>query len=170
MASEHNFSINDGVHGELPSIAPEQLGIIASFMALSMWIVLEFHVRIFRLFTWRRSLYFWSLMVLAWGILLHRYHGSQPDDGMQRRAAHDLQRWISLELVRAGLSMAGIRAHECHRLVDDCDGGVAGTVFAVGWPNSPRARCKGLPQDYAEILLGCTSSHAMSSSTASCSA
>ena len=72
MASEHNFSINDGVHGERPSIAPTQLGVISAFMALSMWIVLEFHVRVFRLFTRRRGLYFWSLLILAWGIILHR--------------------------------------------------------------------------------------------------
>ena len=76
MASEHNFSINDGIHGDLPSVTAEQVGAISAFMALSLWIVLEFHVRVFRFFKRRRGLYFWSLLVLAWGILLHRYADS----------------------------------------------------------------------------------------------
>ena len=66
-----NFSIDDGAHGGVPPISPTQLGVIASFMGLCFWIVLGFHVRVFRFFARWRGLYFWSLMALAWGVVLH---------------------------------------------------------------------------------------------------
>ena len=81
MASEPNFSINDGIHGELPDISPMQIGVISAFMALSLWIVFEFHVRVFRFFARRRGLYFWSLMVLSWGVVLHRYVRNPASSG-----------------------------------------------------------------------------------------
>ena len=68
-----NFSIYDGNHGAVPPISSTALGVISAFMALAIWIVFEFHVKVFRFFNHRRGLYFWSLMVLAWGVILHRY-------------------------------------------------------------------------------------------------
>ncbi|KAI0147596.1 hypothetical protein GGR57DRAFT_247770 [Xylariaceae sp. FL1272] len=66
-----NSSINDGAHGSIPIITPTQLCILTSFMSISLWIALELHVQIFRVFMAYRGLYFWSLLVLAWGIVLH---------------------------------------------------------------------------------------------------
>ncbi|KAI1174575.1 hypothetical protein F4777DRAFT_553660 [Nemania sp. FL0916] len=66
-----NYSIYDGIHGAVPSVTRGELGLISAFMTLSIWIVLEFHFHVFRTFKTHRSLYFWSLMALAWGIILH---------------------------------------------------------------------------------------------------
>ncbi|KAI0448509.1 hypothetical protein F5B21DRAFT_521803 [Xylaria acuta] len=66
-----NYSINDGIHGATPSVTRTQVGLISAFMTLSLWLALEFHVHVFRIFKSYRSLYFWSLLALAWGIILH---------------------------------------------------------------------------------------------------
>ncbi|KAI3324609.1 hypothetical protein HD806DRAFT_493094 [Xylariaceae sp. AK1471] len=66
-----NYSINDGIHGSVPSVTQAQVGLISAFMTLSLWLVLEFHVHVFRIFKAYDGLYFWSLLVLAWGIVLH---------------------------------------------------------------------------------------------------
>ena len=66
-----NYSIYDGIHGLVPQANLIEVGFIAAFMALSLWMVLEFHVQVFRSFKKRNGLYFWSLVVLSWGVLLH---------------------------------------------------------------------------------------------------
>lgn len=66
-----NSSIYDSIHGLVPEISQTELGFVSAFMALSLGIVLEFHIRIFRFFKKRSGLYFWSLLVLSWGVLLH---------------------------------------------------------------------------------------------------
>jgi hypothetical protein len=45
--------------------------LIAAFFAISCYNVLEITISIFTTFRCRRGLYFWSMLVAAWGILLH---------------------------------------------------------------------------------------------------
>ena len=66
-----DYSIYDGIHGLVPVSTSTEVGFISAFMTLSIYMVLEFHVQVFRFFKKRRGLYFWSLLVLAWGVLLH---------------------------------------------------------------------------------------------------
>ncbi|KAI8625702.1 hypothetical protein F5Y19DRAFT_488881 [Xylariaceae sp. FL1651] len=66
-----DYSIYDGVHGLVPTVTRAQLGLISAFMTLSLWLALEFHVHVFHIFKAYHSLYFWSLLFLAWGIILH---------------------------------------------------------------------------------------------------
>ena len=72
-SNNDNFSINDGLHGAQLEVSPPLLGVIAAFMGMAMWICLEMTVHVFRFFARYHGLYFWSLLVLAWGIILHRY-------------------------------------------------------------------------------------------------
>ncbi|KAI1324684.1 hypothetical protein F5Y16DRAFT_423845 [Xylariaceae sp. FL0255] len=56
---------------DAPLITSAQLAVISALVTISIWIVFEFHVQVFRVFKEYRSLYFWSLFILAWGIVLH---------------------------------------------------------------------------------------------------
>ena len=59
--------------------------LIASFFALSCYNVLELTISIFTTFKCRRGLYFWTMLVATWGILLHaiavflRFFGLAPN-------------------------------------------------------------------------------------------
>ena len=66
-----NYSIYDGIHGLAPNIDAVHIGVISAFVAISLWIVIEVNVEIFRFFKRRRGLYYWSLLILSWGISLH---------------------------------------------------------------------------------------------------
>ena len=95
-------------------------------MALSLWIVFEVHLRMFRFFTRWRGLYFWSLLMLAWGIVFHRYVALYFRSGL---ALMVQQRRLSIELVRAKHAVAILRAGDHGWLVLLGHGRVAGALL-----------------------------------------
>ena len=119
------YSIYDGIHGLVPEATLTEVGFISAFMALSLWLVLEFHVQVFRFFKKRSGLYFWSLLILSWGVLLHSIgyllNWFAPDCPWQVYALMDAIGWSMLvtaeSLVLYSRMHLVTRNHKVHRFV-----------------------------------------------------
>ncbi|MCJ1331183.1 hypothetical protein MMC10_007871 [Thelotrema lepadinum] len=120
-----SYSIYDGIHGLVPEATLTDVGFISAFMSLSLWLVLEFHIQVFRFFKKRRGLYFWSLLVLSWGVLLHSIgyllNWFAPNCPWQLYALMDAIGWSMLvtaeSLVLYSRMHLVTRNHKVHRFV-----------------------------------------------------
>lgn len=66
MAHEKDVGIVGGVNVGLPILMT-----MSAFLAIALYNVVEITFHIFAVFKNRKGIYFWSLMVAAWGIAPH---------------------------------------------------------------------------------------------------
>ena len=62
----------DVLHAGTPPPMPAAIfGMATAFMGIALYLVLEVNVTVLRVFKKKRGLYFWSLIIAAWGVCFH---------------------------------------------------------------------------------------------------